>query len=104
MIKAQVLWWKAPKKINKSKWKYKVNCKFNVNFIKKRIFDKDRMAKFKNSILVFCLFGSLISWFKWQKIMFWAHYLIKLYIILVTAMTNIDGNMHLDLLFQKALR
>ena len=36
--------------------------------------------------------------------MFGAHYLINLYIMLVIVMAGIDGNTHLDLLFQKALR
>ena len=36
--------------------------------------------------------------------MFGALYLINLCIISVVVMANIDGNTHLDLLFQKALR
>ena len=34
--------------------------------------------------------------------MFRAHYLIKLYIILVIVIVDIDGYIHLDLIFQNA--
>ena len=49
---------------------------------KERIVDKDKMSKRRKSKLVFCLFGSLISWYfkglNDKKNMFGAQYLINL--------------------------
>ena len=70
---------------------------------KERIVDKDKMSKRRKSTLVFCLFGSLISWcfngLNDKKICLelttWLTYILQKYQLPILGTLDIFGHFHL---------